>query len=111
MKILIDNNISFRIAVRLNKSISECKHVSDFNLDINTEDAVIWDFAKKSGYVILTKDNDFEAMSRLFGCPPKVIQLVCGNISTSEITRILEKNADIIKLFVGDDENCLMFLQ
>ena len=79
MKILVDNNISFRVAVRLNKSISECKHVSDFNLDTNTEDTVIWDFAKKRGFVILTKDNDFDDRSQLEGCPPKIIYLICGN--------------------------------
>ncbi len=74
MKLLIDNNISYRVAVILNRSISDCKHVSDFNLDKNTEDSAIWSFAKKEGYIILSKDNDFEAMNRLFGCPPKVIQ-------------------------------------
>lgn len=111
MKLLIDNNISYRVAVTLNKSILVCKHVSDFSLDANTEDSAIWNFAKKGGYIILTKDNDFEAMSRLFGCPPKVIQMICGNKRTPEIIRILEKNMGVIKLFDGDDENCLMFIQ
>lgn len=72
MKILVDNNISYRIAKMLNKSIDGCKHVSDFGLNEDTSDSTIWDFAKANEFTILTKDNDFEAMSRLFGCPPKV---------------------------------------
>ncbi len=111
MKLLIDSNISYRVAVTLNKFISECKHVSDVSLDTDTEDIVVWNFAKKDSYVILTKDNDFESMSRLFGCPPKVIRLICGNKKTSEIIKILEDKIDVIKLFNGDKENCLMFIQ
>ena len=111
MKLLIDNNISYRVSSMLDKTIKGCKHVSDFHLHENTEDAVIWTFAKANGYTILTKDNDFEAMSRLFGCPPKTIQLTCGNKKTSELIRILETNAEIIKLFDADTENCLLYLQ
>ena len=111
MKLLIDNNISYRLCSLLNKSIPGCKHVSDFNLDKNTDDSHIWNFAKENGFSILTKDNDFEAMSRLYGCPPKVIQLICGNKKTSELFEILNKNAETIKLLDNDSENCLLYLQ
>lgn len=111
MKLLIDNNISYRVCFLLVKSIQGSKHVSDFHLDKNTEDSAIWNFAQNNGYTILTKDNDFEALSRLFGCSQKVIQLVCGNKKTSELIKILKKNAEAIKLFDSDNENCLLYLQ
>ena len=111
MKFLVDNNISFRVAKFLTQFFSDSAHVADFNMDVSTEDETIWTFAKKNGYTILTKDNDFEAMSRLFGCPPKVIQLVCGNKPSSTIISILEKSSEMIRLFDTDDENCLMYLQ
>ena len=95
----------------LTNSFDENKHVSYFHFDKNTEDSKIWKYAKENGYTILTKDNDFEAMSRLFSCPPKVIQLLCGNKKTTEIIRILNKNSDAIKQFDTDTENCLLFLQ
>jgi len=110
MKLLIDNNISYRVCSLLAKSIEGCKHVSDFDMDKSTEDSASWSFAKNNGYTILTKDNDFETMSRLFGCPPKVIQLVCGNKKTMELISILEKNSAAIESFDSDDENCLMYL-
>jgi len=111
MKVIVDNNLSNRVAAFLDKTFKGSAHVEKFRLDENTEDAQIWKFAKEKGFTILTKDNDFEAMSRLFGCPPKVIQLTCGNKSTSEIISILTRGITEIRAFIGDKENCLMYLQ
>ena len=111
MKLLFDNNISFRVVKYFARVFPESIHVADKNMDANTEDETIWRFAINNGYTILTKDNDFESMSRLYGCPPKVIQLICGNKSTSEIISILKNNSDSILSFDSDEENCLMFLK
>jgi len=111
MRILVDNNTSYRVAKFLNESFIGSNHVSKFGLDENTEDIAIWKFAKENEYTILTKDNDYEAMSRLFGCPPKVIQLICGNKSTAEIVQLLTKNLSNISQFNDDSENCLLYLQ
>ncbi len=111
MKVIVDNNLSHRIASFLEKTFKGSAHVEKFGLDENTEDWQIWTFAKQNTFTILTKDNDFEAMSRLFGCPPKVIQLACGNKSTSEIISILTKSISAVHTFIEDDENCLMYLQ
>src|ERR1035437_3206179 len=111
MKILVDNNISPSVISLNEKFFKNSKHVVELNLDKNTEDAVIWEYAKKNGFVILTKDNDFEAMSRVFGCPPKVIQLICGNKTTNEVLHILWNNHTIIKEFIKDNENCLLYIE
>jgi len=42
MKIIVDNNLSNRIAVFLNQSFKGSAHVENFGLDENTEDAQIW---------------------------------------------------------------------
>lgn len=81
------------------------------NMDEHTEDIAIWNFAKEKNWAILTKDNDYEALSRLYGCPPKVIQLTCGNKTTTQIMSILEKSQSVIHAFLKDNENCLMYLQ
>src|ERR1041385_3764881 len=99
MRILVDNNLSPRICSYLDKSFPGSKHVSDFNLDENTDDSVIWKYATNNHFVILTKDTYFEALSRLLGCPPKVIQLICGNKRTSEIVSILADKANVIADF------------
>jgi len=111
MRILVDDNISYRVCALFNKSEDVCKNVSDFHLDKNTDDASIWQFAKNNSFIILTKDNDFEAMSRLFGCPPKVIQLLSGNTKTVDLLILLEKKLPSIEQFESDNENCLVYLQ
>ena len=109
--VLVDNNLSYRVATFFDKTFEGSCHVAKFNMDENTDDNVIWKFAKEKNFTILTKDTDYEALSRLFGCPPKVIQLICGNKTTSEIISILEKSSSAIHSFINDDENCLMYLQ
>jgi predicted nuclease of predicted toxin-antitoxin system len=109
--ILVDNNLSYRVALHFDKSFPGSAHVVKFNMDENTEDITIWKFARQKGYTILTKDNDYEALSRLYGCPPKVIQLTCGNKTTSQIVLIMEKSKDVIHGFINDKEDCLLYLQ
>lgn len=110
MKILVDNNISPKVVSLLNKFLPDSKHVSELGLDINTEDEQIWDYAIAHNYSVRTKDNDFEAMSRLFGCPPKVVQLIWGNKPTLAIIQILDSSKEKILEFLNDDENCLLYL-
>jgi predicted nuclease of predicted toxin-antitoxin system len=109
--ILVDNNLSYRVALHFDKSFPGSAHVVNFNMDENTEDIAIWKFACQKGYTILTKDNDYEALSRLYGCPPKVIQLTCGNKTTSQIVSIMEKSKDVIQSFINHNDDCLLYLQ
>lgn len=75
-----------------------------------SDDGVIWKHARENGFCILTKDNDFEAKSRLYGCPPKVVQLKCGNRKTSALMAILRSNHAEIEEFLQDTVDCLMYL-
>src|SRR5690554_2409583 len=49
MRLLFDQNISFRICRLLSESFSECRHVSSVGLH-NHEDIDIWKFAKTNGF-------------------------------------------------------------
>ena len=42
-------------------------------------DKAIWEYAREEGYAIVTQDADFHEYSLLFGGPPLVIWLKCGN--------------------------------
>ncbi len=44
MKLLFDQNISFRIVSKLKSYYTDCKHISDVGLN-DTEDHIIWQFA------------------------------------------------------------------
>lgn len=46
MKLLFDQNISYRIIKKLDKSFQNCLHVSDCGL-MDCDDNKIWEYAKK----------------------------------------------------------------
>lgn len=74
-------------------------------------DQEIWEFALKNEFVILTKDNDFNEFSQLFGCPPKVVHLMCGNKKTSFVANLNISNKTELVDFVNSDiNNCLLKL-
>lgn len=103
IKLLFDQNISFRAPKKLEKIFQECKHVSDVGL-LNCEDIKIWEYAKSHNYSIVTFDADFFDMSLINGCPPKVIWLRSGNVSTNQIARLFEMNQITINKFLNDTE-------
>ena len=89
-------------------SFSESRHVRD-TVGINADDFEIWNYARENGFTILTKDNDFDELSQINGCPPKVIHLSCGNKPTLFISNLLLSYEKEIRQFVGSDtDNCLM---
>jgi predicted nuclease of predicted toxin-antitoxin system len=59
MKILLDANISWKLANALKPIFGECAHVDLIGLDVPAQDIDIWTYALNNGYIIITKDNDF----------------------------------------------------
>ena len=51
----------------------------------------------KNGFIIVTKDSDFQELSILRGEPPKVIWLKCGNKPKLYIADLLIQNKDRIE--------------
>ena len=88
MKLLFDQNISYRIVPKLSDCFPECKQVRELGLT-NAEDVDIWDYARKNNYVIVTFDADFYDISLISGCPPKIIWFRTGNLTTNQIANIL----------------------
>lgn len=72
MKILLDQNISYRLISLLKKLFDQIEHVSQVGLE-DTNDFVIRKYAKEKNFTIITFDKDFVELSNLFGVPPKVI--------------------------------------
>lgn len=106
-KFLIDNNLSERIVSALPKAFQFSDHVKSLRLHRESDD-VIWRYAKNHRYCILTKDTDFEAKSRLYGCPPKVVQLLVGNCTTHQVSSIIERHHLLILKFLKSDDDCLL---
>ena len=102
MKLLLDENLSDRIISRIVDLYPDSVHVKTLGL-INTDDVVIWDYAKAHDLVIASKDSDFHQRSLLYGHPPKFIYLRIGNSPTSKIVQILRDNFGTVSQF-GDSE-------
>ncbi len=101
MKLLFDQNISYRIIKKISEFFPEAKQVRELNLE-NKTDRQIWDFAKKNQYSIVSFDIDFFELSNLLGIPPKVIILKTGNRKTSDLSNLFLEKVNIIKDFLTD---------
>ena len=62
-------------------------------------DDLICDYAKSHDFTVVTKDKDYQKLSRILGPPPKVILITSGNGPTSDVEALLrERYVDIIAL-------------
>lgn len=108
-RLLLDQNLSFKISKGIKDIFPDTKQVSDLNLS-GSNDLDIWNFARGNNYCILTFDSDFIDISVLNGFPPKIIWLRIGNSSTESIIQILRNNNSTIKEFLLSTENAYLEL-
>ena len=102
MKLLFDQNISFRIISKLKDVFPDAKQVRELGLE-NSTDREIWEYAKSKDYSIVTFDADFYDMSNLYGHPPRIIWLRTGNRKTDDLAKLLTDRSVIIQEFLTDD--------
>ena len=103
MKLLFDQNLSFRLCRDIADLFPESDHVRLLGLS-EVRDQVLWDYAKANGFTIVSQDVDFAEMAALLGSPPKVIWLRAGNQSTAAISTLMRRHADLIVAFGKDDD-------
>ena len=109
MKLLLDENLSDRIIPKIIDLYPNSVHVKALNLT-NTDDNIIWNFAKENNYVIVSKDSDFHQRNILYGHPPKFIYLRIGNSPTSKIVNILRDNLAVISEFNNSEVESILVL-
>jgi len=91
MKLIFDENISFKLCKRLEDIYPDSTHVRFVALE-NENDFKIWDYAKQKNYIIVTQDSDFNDISVIKGFPPYVVWIKSGNSRVAEIDDILRKH-------------------
>src|SRR5438105_4261955 len=96
MKLLLDENLSFRIIKLIEESYSASTQVTLINLERAT-DLQVWQYAKDHQFIIVTKDSDFYDLSLIQGSPPQIIWLKKGNCSKHDIANILILNKSKIE--------------
>ena len=103
MKLLFDQNISFRILKLLPENFLNSKQVRSVGLE-GKKDIEIWQFALENKYAIVSFDADFADIAYLRGFPPKIIWLRTGNLTTNKVAEKLIHNQQIIKEFLTANE-------
>ena len=98
MKLLLDENLSFRLCGRLFDLFEAVHHVDEFGLD-STDDSRIWDFAKAHGYVIVTQDRDFVDRVLVEGAPPHVVWIRIGNAPLRDYEKLLRESREQLARF------------
>ncbi|WP_017656019.1 DUF5615 family PIN-like protein [Fortiea contorta] len=109
MKLLLDENLSDRIIHSILDLYPHSEHVKTLGMT-NTDDAVIWEYAKANNFAIVSKDSDFHQRSLLYGYPPKFIYLRISNSPTSNIIQILRDNFDTIIQFKNSKKESILLL-
>ena len=107
--LLLDENLSPKLASRLDKDFPGIKHVLHVGLD-NAEDIQIWKFAKREGLAIVTKDRDYIDFAQHHGHPPKVILLTIGNCRLAALESLLQTECVQITDFLDDQNKGLLQL-
>ncbi len=110
MKLLFDQNLSPGLVERFIDVFPNSMHVSLKGLDRATDDEV-WEWSRKKGFTIVTKDADFNELSTLRGFPPKIIWIRTGNCTTSQIERLLRAHFETIQQMHDDPITGILLLQ
>lgn len=107
MKLLLDQNISYKAIKELSKHFGEVGQVGRLGM-AQTEDDMVWQYARIHNYTLVTFEPFFKEKNQLFGNAIKVIWLRFSNISTKNVIRILLEKSETIKDFMKNEElSCL----
>ena len=105
MTIWLDAHLSPDLAVWLGKNYQ----VTAFPLKQvglrDADDEEIYQRARESDVVIMTKDSDFVDLQDRLGSPPKIVWLTCGNTSNANLMVILRETFAEALLLLAAGEN------
>ena len=102
MKLLFDQNLSSKLCRQLIDTFPGSNHVRLLGL-AGADDRKIWLHAKAEDFVILSHDVYFADMATLYGPPPKVIWLRCGDQPRDAVAGRLRNRVEVIADFVQSD--------
>jgi predicted nuclease of predicted toxin-antitoxin system len=110
MKLLFDRHLGPSLVHRLADVFPDSEHVDRVSLS-TAADIEIWEFARTRGFVIVSKDRDFEHFSAARGHPPKVVALRIGNCSVQFSADLLRKHSPTLHTFEQDTRKALLVLK
>jgi predicted nuclease of predicted toxin-antitoxin system len=109
VKLLLDENLSFRLVRRLEDLFPGSTHVRTLGLD-RVEDRLIWEYAGENGFAIVSADADFYELAITLGFPPKVIWLRGCDYPTSVAEELIRTQSIRIVDFLNDEDRSVLIL-
>jgi predicted nuclease of predicted toxin-antitoxin system len=101
MRLLFDQNLSFRLVALLAAEYPGSDHVRNVGLSTANDEA-IWQFAAQQQFAIVSKDSDFQYRALLQGNPPKVVWVRLGNCTTITVAELLRSRQPDLLAFEAD---------
>ncbi len=106
MKIWVDAQLSPAIAAWINRTFDDIEAESVRSLGLrNATDSEIFEAAKKTDAVVMSKDDDFIQLIEQRGAPPQLIWVTCGNTSNARMREILSTTLLKAKELLESGEN------
>ncbi len=109
VKLLFDENLNPKLVDLLATEYPQSSHPLFLDLT-GSSDTRIWEEACASGFIIVSKDNDFRQRAFLQGPPPKIIWLSVGNAGTTDIENVLRSRVQVVRDFAKNNEQALLVL-
>lgn len=107
MRLLLDENLSRRLVPFLQNNFPGTTQVALIGLE-RADDRTIWRHARDNGFVIVTRDADFEELSAILGAPPQVIWLRIPNQAKSAVLNLLLRHhAELHESLQEKDITCI----
>lgn len=91
MKLLLDENLSRRLVPFLQHDFPGSSQVVLLGME-SASDKEVWLRARADGYVVVTRDADFQELSLVWGSPPQVIRLRTPNQTRAAVLKLLLDN-------------------
>src|SRR6266403_711788 len=101
MKLLFDQNLSFKLCQQLADIFPNSNQIRLLGME-EADDRLIWEYARANNFIVVSHDVDFADLATLYGPPPKVIWLRCGNQPTKDIEERLRNHVEAIAAFEQD---------
>jgi predicted nuclease of predicted toxin-antitoxin system len=95
MKLLLDENLSKRLVPFLQHDFPGTTQVVLLGME-SASDKDVWQRAKDDGYVVVTRDADFQELSLVWGSPPQIVRLRTPNQTRAAVLKLLLDNKEII---------------
>lgn len=110
MKILLDQNLSYRLINLLSDYYTDVAQVGRLGM-AQTDDGMIWQYARVHDYILVTYDAYFQERNLVSGNPIKIIWLRVKDIRTDNIRKLLiNRVAEVKQLYESDAQSCLEIL-